>query len=197
MRFQQIYYVLDSDYRILWVGGDWDEFALANAGDAARSNEVLATSLFRHIVDEATAQAIRRLVSAVREMQSALRMDYRCDSPTLLRRFQMTIQPMKDGRVLLVHDLRDARTFDRPLGHWKYQAQAEDLKCSFCCSVRAPGGDWTPPEDLLGPHPGEVRYTVCPCCAVTVEDVVSSLLEKRDPKTSVTGGFGPEADPAS
>ena len=34
MKFQQVYTVVDSEYRVLWVGGEWDEVAL-NAGSDA------------------------------------------------------------------------------------------------------------------------------------------------------------------
>jgi len=191
VRFQQLYYVLDTQYRILWVGGDWDEFALANAGEAARSNEVLSTCLLTHIVDQPTADAVVRLVDVVRASQAPLRIDYRCDSPTMLRRYQMTIQPMRDDRVLLVHDLRDARTFHQPLTHWKYRKDAHHLKCSFCCSVGTGSGEWTLPENLTGPHPEEVAYTMCPSCSGRVDEAISSLVANRSPKNPVTGGFGP------
>lgn len=191
VRFQQVYYVLDTQHRILWVGGDWDEFALANAGAAARSNEVLATSVLNHIVDQPTADAVVRLVDAVRATRSALRIDYRCDSPTTLRRYRMTIQPMRDDRVLLVHDLRDARTFDAPLRPWKYRKDADHQKCSFCCAVHTAPDGWTPPEDLTEPHPESVSYTMCPACSDRVEEAVSSLLSDREPSKPVAGGLGP------
>lgn len=191
MRFQQLYYVLDTQYRILWVGGDWDEFALANSGGLARSNEVLSTSLLKHIADQPTADAVTRLVDVVRSTQLPLRIDYRCDSFSMLRRYQLTIQPMRDDRVLLVHDLRDARTFDQPLTHWKHRSNANHSKCSFCCSVQTAPDQWTPPEDLTEPHPDFVAYTMCPACSERVEDAIGSLLTNSTPKNPVTGGFGP------
>lgn len=191
LKFQQVYYVLDSDLRILWVGGDWDEFAMANAGSAARSNEVLSTALPDHIADATTTEAVLKIVRAVMEMKAPLRIDYRCDSNSMLRRFQLTVQPMRDNRILMVHDLRDARTFDRPLMHWRFRADSEDVKCSFCCSISFHGGPWVPPEDLAREHPAEVAYTVCPRCKASVEEAVSSVLAQRKPTKPVTGGFGP------
>ena len=191
MRFQQLYYVLDTQYRILWVGGDWDEVALANAGDAARSNEVLSTLLMSHITDQPTADAVMRMVDAVRQTQSVLRIDYRGDSPTMLRRYQLTIQPMRDDRVLLVHDLRDAQTFPQPLLPWRFSTESRHQKCSFCCSVKATDGVWTPPEDLEEPHPEVVTYTICGGCGARVEEAIASLSDDRALQAHATGGFGP------
>lgn len=191
MRFQQLYYVLDTQYRILWVGGDWDEVALANAGETARSNEVLSTSLMSHVTDQPTAAAVMRMIDAVRQTQSVLRFDYRGDSPTMLRRYQMTIQPMRDDRVLLVHDLRDARTFPQPLPYWRFGTDSGHQKCSFCCSVKAPDGVWTPPEALGEPHPEVVTYTICVGCGARVDEAIASLLADRTSRAPATGGFGP------
>lgn len=174
MRFQQVHCVLDDQYRLLWIGGDWDEFALANGGSRARANDVLSTSLFAHVLDRPTRVALTALIEAVRETRQPLKVDYRCDSPTVLRRFQLTIQPMKENRVLLVHDLRDARSFERPLAAWSFDPEAEQEKCSFCCAVHHQGG-WVAPEDLDGPHPEKVRYTLCPHCDDGIAQEIARL----------------------
>jgi hypothetical protein len=191
VKFHQVYYVLDPQLRLLWIGGEWDEFAIANGGASARVNEVLSTSLRDHIADPHTSAAMVRLIEAVREAAAPLRIDYRCDSYTLQRRFQMTIQPMKEQRVLVVHDLRDARTFEVPHPPWRHTPMAEAGKCSFCCAVRWPDGTWQDAVALRAPHPETVAYAICPACAARVDEATSALRAKRKPKTSVTGGFGP------
>lgn len=192
MKFQQVYYVVDDSLRLLWIGGEWDEFALANAGSNARSNEVLSTSLLAHITDEATRDATAALAQAVKETAQALRIDYRCDSPSLKRRYLMTIQPMKDHRVLFVHDLRDVQSFPVSFAPWKHKAGAEALKCSFCCSVSLPDLDWTPPEVLTEPHPDVVDFTLCPACEARITEAVAALRDGRKPDVSTTGGYGPD-----
>ena len=195
MKFQQVYYVLDTEFRLLWVGGEWDEFALANSGPKARSGEVLSSSLLSHIADETTQDVMIRLVRAVTSAHEPLRIDYRCDSYTMLRRFQMTIQPMKESRVLVVHDLRHARTFERPHLPWQHDASALDNKCSFCNSVRLNGGIvWTAPEDLEAEHPAKVAYSICESCDARVTEAISALNDRRKPHGTVAGGFGPEKD---
>ncbi|TKD15697.1 hypothetical protein FBT96_15815 [Rhodobacter capsulatus] len=194
MKFQQVYYVLDPESRILWIGGDWDEFALANGGAAARSNLMLATPLARHVAGETTRAALARMIAAVREVGAPLRIDYRCDSPTLLRRVQLTIQPMKDDRVLMVHDLRDARSFAQALPRWQADERAAAQKCSFCGAVKLPGHGWTFAEDLGTRHPQAVDYAVCPGCAAQIDTVVTRLRQRRMSGSPMTGGFGPGAE---
>ncbi len=185
MRFQQSYCVLDEDLRLLWVGGDWDEFALSNGGQHCLANEVLATRLPDHICDTDTTEAILRMVSVVQKRQREVRIDYRCDSPTTSRLFRMSIVPMKDHRVLMVHDLRDARSFDRDLGHWKADVAARDCKCSFCCAVQLEGAGWVPPETLPGTHPERVRYTLCPDCLDNVARAIERAAAGASPTSSV------------
>lgn len=194
LKFQQVYYVLDPDSRILWIGGEWDEFALSNGGSSAQSNKVLATPLANHVAGGETRAALARMIDAVRAVQGPLRIDYRCDSPTLLRRFQLTIQPMKDNRVLMVHDLRDARSFDQALPHWHADDAAEARKCSFCGAVHQLGRGWNFAEDLGAEHPTAVDYVICPACAAQIDEVVSSLHQRRAPGIATTGGFGPGED---
>lgn len=193
LKFQQVYYVLDPQDRILWIGGEWDEFALANGGSGAGSNRVLATPLARHVAGETTRAALVRMIGAVRDAAAPLRIDYRCDSPKLLRRVQLTIQPMKEDRVLMVHDLRDARAFEEALTPWHAEASAAARKCSFCGAVHLPGRGWTFAEDLGAAHPTAVDYAVCPGCAAQIDEVVASLRQRRAPGTPMTGGFGPGA----
>ena len=192
MKFSQVYFVVDDSFRLLWIGGEWDEAALANGGSDARSNEVLSTSLLSHITDEPTRRATQAMAEAVQDTQTALRIDYRCDSPTLKRRYLMTIQPMKDHRVLFVHDLRDVQSFPVSFAPWKHKAGAEALKCSFCCSVSLPDLDWTPPEVLTEPHPDVVDFTLCPACEARITEAVAALRDGRKPDVSTTGGYGPD-----
>lgn len=186
--------MLDAEHRLLWVGGGWDEFALSNSGSAATANEVLSTSLLSHIADEPTRQALLSMIEVVREVQQPLRIDYRCDSPTMLRRYLLTIQPMRDNRLLLVHDLRDARTFETQIGLWSHVPTAIDCKCSFCCSVSLDGAPYVGPETLGYQHPAEVRLTLCPGCVANIAETVLSLREHRKPNTADSGVYGPGQD---
>lgn len=114
MKFLQVYAVVDSEYRVLWVGGEWDEFALNGGATTATSNAVLSTSVMAHIAGAETRAETARMIDAVLQHKRTLRLEYRCDSPSMARKFLMTIQPMKDDRALMVHDLKDAWHFSPP-----------------------------------------------------------------------------------
>ena len=191
LKFQQVYYVLDPQDRILWIGGEWDEFALANGGSGACANFVLATPLSRHVAGETTRAALARMIGAVRAAGAPLRIDYRCDSPRLARRVRFTIQPMKEARVLMVHDLRDACAFEEALPHWRTEASAAARKCSFCGAVQQPGRGWSFAEDLGAAHPAAVDYDVCPGCTAQIDAAVADLRPRRAPGRPMTGDFGP------
>lgn len=179
MKFQQVYYVLDPQRRILWVGGEWDEFPLANGGAPVQANDVLSTLLDGHIADADTLAVMIRLISTVQSTGAALRLDYRCDSSTMLRLFQLTIQPMKESRVLLVHDLHDARTFARPMPRWRQLAEAYHGRCSICCDIRLPHGSWHAAEDLDHDCPDAVAHTVCPRCLTAVDRAIAAAEAGR------------------
>lgn len=126
----------------------------------------------------------------VLKTQNPLTMDYRCDSPFQLRRFQMSVKPMKQDRVLIVHDLREAQNFAHPHPHWHYRADAPATKCSFCNAVRFEGGDWIPSERLEA-HPVAVKYQVCPPCADNISAAIGASRENRKLGKPVVNGFGP------
>jgi hypothetical protein len=177
VKFMQVYAVVDSEYRVLWVGGEWDEFALNGGANSATSNAVLSTSVMSHIAGTETRAATARMVDAVLQHKRSLRLEYRCDSPNVARKFQMTIQPMKDGRALMVHDLRDAWHFSTPLNRWHYDPAAADVKCSFCGNVRLAGdADWTSCDDIGDKHPTQVNYAVCATCAGSIDHAVEEVL---------------------
>lgn len=189
MKFQQNFCVVDSALRVLWVGGDWDEFALRNGGAGCVANAVLSTRLTAHIVDVRTADAVANMVNAVLDLQRPLKIDYRCDSPEEIRRFRMTIQPMKDGRALMVHDLHDAERLAVPMTLWRFDPTARSLKCSMCCAVTV-GGDWVDPAQTPEDHPSKVAYTLCPNCDTRVEAALAAVQSGREQEELQRPGIG-------
>ncbi len=177
MKFQQVYAVVDSEFRLLWVGGEWDEFALQNAAQHALANHVLSTSLMAYIAGDETRQLTAQMIETVLKTKRPLRMEYRCDSPRMARAYLLTIQPMKDDRALMVHDLKDAWHFSPPLNVWHYNPNAKDCKCSFCGDIRfGEASDWTSCDDIGERHPTEVVYEVCARCRSTVAEMLEMVL---------------------
>jgi hypothetical protein len=188
VKFLQVYAVVDKDYHLLWVGGEWDEFAMQNAGKST-ANSVLSTSLLAYIAGEETRTLTARLIDTVVSLKRPLRLEYRCDSPSMARKFMLTIQPMKDDRALLVHDLRDAWHFSPPLKPWHFDADAPDCKCSMCGNVRLQGTSvWETCDELRDRHPTRVTYDICPTCLAAAEAAMRDVhLTEASPFDADTG----------
>ncbi len=177
MKFLHCFCVVDSSLRILWVGGDWDDFALTNGGGSILANDVLATRLTDYITDIATADTVVQMVQAVIDTKGTLRMDYRCDAPQELRRIRLTIKPMKDRRAIMVHELRDAVQLNPPMDPWFFDPAARNLKCSVCGLVHLPGKSWEDPTLPGQRHPELVNYTVCPTCVSRIEAAINGISD--------------------
>jgi hypothetical protein len=181
VRFHQVFAVVDSEYRLLWVGGEWDEFALQNAAHHALADHVLSTSLMAHVAGDETRRLLAQMINSVLDAKRPLRLGYRCDGPGMARAYQLTIQPMKDDRVLMVHDLKDAWHFAPPLNSWRYDPNARDCKCSFCGSVRfSQATEWTSCDDVGERHPSLVFYEVCNNCRQTISEAIERVPEGQD-----------------
>ncbi|MCB6177101.1 hypothetical protein LHP98_03025 [Rhodobacter sp. Har01] len=168
VKFLQVFYVLDRTHRLLWVGGDWDDFAAQNEGDLARASRVLSSHLEDHLVGTETQDVMRGVLDDVLALKRSFRIEYRCDSPTLRRDMRMTITAMRADRLLVTHDLLDARSFP-PIGPgWTWLPGAFDCKCSFCCGLRRADG-WVDPFTTGKRHPELVDYGVCPACRAMID----------------------------
>ena len=192
MKFQQSFCVVDSALRILWIGGDWDDFARRNAGNGALANTVLSTSLATHITDIRTADKVAEMIDVVLRLKCPLRMDYRCDSPDEMRRFRLTIQPLKDNRAVMVHDLRDAIRLENPMREWAFDPNSRHCKCSMCGSIRSSAG-WVDPLESHVPHPEAVRYTLCEGCEAradaAIEATISGELPEDELEVAIRAGL--------
>lgn len=175
MKFLQTFCVVDSSLRILWVGGDWDDFARIAGAEAATANRILSTKLTRHITDIETADKVAEMVETVMRAKRPLRMEYRCDSPEEVRRFRLTIQPLKDDRAVMVHDLHDALRLDTPMVAWRFDPSVAEVKCSMCSRIHLPIG-WKDPSDLSFPHPAQVRYRMCPQCTARADSAIRAVV---------------------
>lgn len=168
VKFQQVFYVLDSTHHLLWVGGDWDDYAAENRGGLARSSRVLGTRLMDQIAGTETREVMVGILTDVLETKRSFRMEYRCDNPCQRRDMRMTVTPMRHDRLMVTHDLRDARSFPSIGPGWRWQPGAWDCKCSFCGSLRRISG-WVDPFETGQRHPEVVEFAVCPACRSMVE----------------------------
>ena len=161
------WYELDAHDRLIAVDPDWDDFALANDGDEAKSAQVLGRPLRDFLTDDATHMFVDALLQATRLTKRARTVSYRCDGPGRMRRYQMTATPLANGHVRVDHELQCAEA-RAPAPRYRFAPAAAWWRCSQCLALREPGMPWIP-ADLLPPHmlamsEREVRYGVCGDC---------------------------------
>ncbi len=92
-----IYRVNDQD-EIVYVNEQWDRFAVANAGEAAASSQVLHRPLWDFISDLTTRELYRQVLKRIRD-SSSVRFTFRCDSPNCRRMLEMDVRLWEDGTV--------------------------------------------------------------------------------------------------
>lgn len=162
------WYVLDADDRVIDVCPEWDMASLSRGGGAGVMREqVIGQPLGKFVSGDTTRQLLAAQAQAVRLTGRARRVPYRCDAPDLLRRMEMLLQPLGDGKVRVEHVLLATQAIP---GGFDVQAAPAGRsprlwRCSMCLRLRQGGSDeWMTPE-TLPPGRVEVHYTVCPGCS--------------------------------
>ena len=168
-------YTLDRQDCITAVDPGWDNFALANNGDAACATHVVGARLADSINGDPVRMFMAAILMRVRASGQAEQMPYRCDSDRVKRYYTMTVKPLPDGAVRVEHFLdreepgsvairvRPARS-----------GQAATLRCSICCRVNE-GKGWSDPFDGLADRDLRVIHTICEDCKA------ASALRRRAP----------------
>ena len=158
------YYRVDRDYRIVDVGGDWDDFAIRNASDECVSKYVIGDDLFSHITGDEVKMWIEAVIQAVRITQEVIERDYRCDGPSVRRYFRLVAEPEPESVVLVSNQL----TAEEPQSTSIVLSSAIENhggtpRCSICNSVRL-ADKWVDPFELGSNQEFQVRHEVCPRC---------------------------------
>lgn len=173
---QELYYRLDPKDLIIEVGGPWDDFAKRNNGFRILAGQIEGQNLFSHITGDSTQMLMDVLLAKVRRHQNPVTHPYRCDSPTLKRFMEMTIEPDTYGFLNLRHRLLKSE----PIASWAVvdavvpgrTGQSIVIRCSMCNSVRM-GKEWveleTATQQGLTIEQGVMRvaYGVCSNCRST------------------------------
>ena len=174
MTFVQSFCVLDSEYRFLYVGGDWDAFARANKAPKATGDAIANTSIFDQIEGFEPRAFLNAALFAVRDSGKPFVLDYRCDSPRVRRFMRMTVSALRGDRFLMVHDFLHEEDVGRALVSWAVVPNAVNQKCSVCCSVLY-GEVWLDPFLARNPHPNMVRPSLCPECRTRTASQIAAM----------------------
>ena len=154
-------YSLTSSDLVKATSGQWDGFALDNAGAGALSAAVVGRSLWEMISGAATCRFLEKTFYDCRSTQTAIGLLYRCDSPAVERLFLMRVTPLPAGGVEVQHSLIRSRPLRLvslcDVAHLRYRRCSQCLACNF-------GGPWVEPGRFGLPHGAVAEDAVCPVC---------------------------------
>jgi hypothetical protein len=157
-------YTVDREDVITEVNDSWDGFALANGGAAACAAHIVGARLFDSITGDAARMFMTAILMRVRVSGQAETVPYRCDSDTERRYYTMTLSPLPEGAVQVIHDLDRQETGDVSVRIRPAEIGALGvLRCSICCRLKLSEG-WVDPFDGTGNQTWRVVHTVCPDC---------------------------------
>ena len=167
-------YTIDTQNMIVAVGGAWDDFARNNDGDKIVSTLIIGKKLNQFIHGDETLMFVLTMIMSARILNRPVHRPYRCDSPTLKRFMTMTVQPLGQGAVEVIHqELRS-----EPIKHTVHMVAAPAgsgtsyaKRCSVCNRVKLEGV-WSEVDEAvqakrLVPTVAstvKVIYGVCPDC---------------------------------
>ena len=165
-------YELDAQIRIISVDERWSEFAIANAAPELAKSQLIGQPLLAHISDRSTAHLYEQLFDKVLRTQRAVSVPFRCDSPSLRRFLELSIEPrVPEGIRLRTTLLRTEPRSAVPLLERTANRQGHPIRmCSFCKRVEA-FGSWHEVEDTVaalrmfeGATVPPITHGVCPAC---------------------------------
>lgn len=164
------FYRLDANDRIVAVGGDWNEFALANDAEGLLAERVIGSAIFDHVSGDVSVMFLRTLLNGARTLQRPTKRPYRCDSPGLKRFMEMVVEPDVHAEVTVHHRLLRTESL-KAMFRFAVRQGAAPLatRCSMCNRLKV-GGQWQEPEVawaeglLAAERTTPVIYGVCPDC---------------------------------
>jgi len=164
-------YRVDSDDRIVAVGGCWDEFATDN-GLPGSPEALLGRPLREFVADRSTDHFYTLLLKKVRTSGRPVVFPFRCDAPDRRRYMEMTMTGKENGGVEFCS--RILREEPRvPVAILQAGGEREGLlrMCSWCKQVPVDHSTWVEVEEALAalrlmeqPRLPAVTHTICPDC---------------------------------
>lgn len=176
-RMGALYYRLDAADRIVEIGGCWNDFALANAGESVLAECVLGSNVYDHVSGDASRMFLHTLLTATRSLARDTTRPYRCDSPGIKRFMEMSLLPLAEHGVMVAHRMIKVETLP---GHYEFIASKKlphlpnrIVRCSICNRIKH-AGEWLETDragalgllSCSGPTP--VIYGVCDACMASV-----------------------------
>jgi len=171
-------YRVDAEDRIRFVSAEWLEFARENAAPDLVRDAVVGRSLWEFVAGGEAQHLYRLLFESARRGQGTIRIPFRCDSPTIRRFMELTIDPAPDETLDLCGSI--LREEPRPrvalLDPSSPRGDEFVLICSWCKRIRVAPDVWDEAEQairtlgLFGATvlPG-LSHGICDTCEATID----------------------------
>jgi len=168
---------IDGDDVIRYVNDEWIAFAKANDASGMTAENVIGHSIYDFIAGAETRHVYRLLLARVRSRRVALRVPFRCDSPTKKRCMTLHIRPYGTTGVEFISELRHEETRGPVLLLDPAIPRGEEALriCSWCKRVLA-CQRWEEIEtaiahlDLMqSAEMPELKHGICPECLAIVQ----------------------------
>ncbi|MFW6343049.1 MAG: hypothetical protein ACOC00_08505 [Halothiobacillaceae bacterium] len=164
--------VIDDQGVITDIGGGWAQAAeQGGAADALAVDRVIGRPLARFVGSDATRMYYNAVFKLARLRRQSLTREYRCDSPTHKRFMEVTVTPLSDGGIEMLHQLLHEEPFEHaftPMPVTRPDARlGTAVRCSICNRIRLAGTqEWVEPERLVEQQARtlSVVHSVCPDC---------------------------------
>lgn len=174
------YYTIDQLNRIVDVGGSWDDFSDANGGRGLKLDKIRGNEIWAYISGLQTRSYLNAVFFVCRFTQKPVSLVYRCDSPTEVRYFRMTVTNLTADGLHIAHD----SLLDDCFAKRKVVALSDlhsTEKCSICCALKV-DGTWVDPFV----QPEHIEFPkgsgLCPDCK---KDTLKTLEENGEIRPSV------------
>ncbi len=167
-----LHYVVDPENIIVGVGGPWDEFARQNDGHGALSDRIVGTPLLKHVSGDISRGFVEAVLNSARILNAPRSVAYRCDSPGFKRFMEMSVSPLGDQRLKILHRIVRVEPFPAPLrfaADTKQPRSSALIRCTMCNRVKG-NGAWQEPDEafshqlLKSKVVNSVIYGICDSC---------------------------------
>lgn len=170
---EALIYELDNDDHIVSVNQVWQDFALANNAPELSYDQVIGQPLEHYISGNVTKNFWRNFLKKVRLSNSALHLNYRCDSPDLKRFMQIKAyrgsgDSLYFESTLLRSELRTVSIYFKSA---KQRGLDTKVRCSFCNNILHKN-NWVEAESLVQNKSSltlDVIYGICPTCQASLD----------------------------
>lgn len=182
-------YCLDAADRIVTVNDAWLEFAGENDAPHLTRAAVLRRPVWDFVTGADTQVVYALILQRVRAAQATVRIDFRCDSPTLRRFMNMEVSPLAGNHLRL--SCRMSRLESRPAVTWPAPGGRAPRRmvvmCSWCKRVEQRPGEWGEVEEAvalleMGAEEAApaITHGICPECAETWMKQVDAVQPPAD-----------------